>query len=487
MSRWVTNVALGLLSGMGLAAWTGEQSVVWLLLLLIIAIVVVSLFPGRESILFGICGLLALSLGVFLYSRAFERWHILPETVSFSGEVEVIKRDEVKVFYRPLTFRPTDEHWSGGDILYRAPLDTFGDPGNRLLFECTLSRPKNFEPGFDYQYLLASRGTGYVCDRDGRTELLSADRKSIRAFFSTIQTNFRARVAGLIPEPEAGLLSGLLVGGSDRLAPETKEAFAQAGLSHIVAVSGYNMSVVAEGLVILALLFGAWRKWAVSVAIVGLALFLLIIDGSAASLRAALMAWFAFGAYFFGRPAASWNGLLLAGALMLIINPLLIRYDIGFQLSFLATLALLIFTRSFETFTFFRFWYGKVAALVLTTIVIELFTLPIIVSTFGTFSLVAPLANMLVLPLVPLAMFVGFGSVLASMIFSGLGTLLMPFVWLPLAIIIRSAEWFASFRWASLEGLDIGPAFALLWYVGIAGAVYFLERLRKRYVLGMDY
>lgn len=487
MSRWVMSGAIGMIAGMGLAAWAGEHMFVWLLLALAGAIIGFSLFPERRKIGTRIFGLLAFVGGMFLFSSEFSRWEALPETVVFSGPVEVIDRGEVRVFYRPMVLRPAALDWRGGDILYRAPIDLSGETGEQFRFECALSRPKNFEPRFDYRSLLASRGTGYACDRGGTAELLPGAGFSFRKVFGRIQSGFRNAIADLIPEPEAGLLSGLLVGGSDTLAPETKEAFARAGLSHIVAVSGYNMSIVAEGLVVLALIFGAWRQWAAGVAVAGLALFLLIIDGSAASLRAALMAWFAFGAYFFGRPAASWNGLLLAASVMLCFDPLLIRYDVGFQLSFLATLALLVFTRSFETFNFFRYWYGKITALFLTTIVIELFTLPVVVSTFGTFSIIAPFANAILLPLVPIAMFIGLAALTLSALVQAFGILVVPFVWLPLAAIIRIAETLSSFAWASLDGLDISPAFALFWYVSLCIAVYALERFRKRYVLGMGH
>lgn len=486
MSRWVTSSTIGLIAGMGLAAWAGEQAVILLLLTTVCIIIILSLFPDWQKTFFSFVGLLAFSGGIFFYQYAFDRWQRLPETIRFSGEVEIIERGEVKVFYRPMTLRPLASAWRGGDILYRAPIDITGTPGERIYFECGLSRPKNFEPGFDYRSLLASRGIGYACDRDGVIESLPSTSPNFRKLFAHIQSGFREAIVGLVPEPEAGLLSGLLIGGSDTLAPETKAAFARAGLSHIVAVSGYNMSIVAEGLVILALVLGVWRRWAVGIAVIGLAFFLLIIDGSAASLRAALMAWLAFGAYFFGRPASG-SGLLLAGAFMLFLNPLLIRYDVGFQLSFLATLALLVFARSFETFTFFRQWYGKVTALFLTTIIIELFTLPVVVSTFGTFSVVAPLANALVLPLVPIAMFIGIGVVLLAVFVPVLSPFVLPLVWLPLTLIIRLAEGLADIPGASLEGLDITTGFTLLWYAGLATTVALFEYFRKRYVLGMDH
>lgn len=487
MSRWMTGMAIGLLAGMMLSAWFGAEAIVYGLLLAASAIVFASLFPDRQRIVLGIACFFALILGMFLYTQAYGKWQVLPEKVSFSGSVLIIERGAEKVFYRPLTVRPRQSDWSGGDILYRAPIDVAGVPGEELQFSCDLVRPENFEPGFDYRNLLASRGTGYVCERGGESSLLSSGEFSFRRELYALQSGFRARVNALLPEPESGLLTGLLIGGSDTLAPETKDAFARAGLSHIVAVSGYNMSVVAEGLVIFSLILGLWRRSAVVVGVIGLAGFLLVIDGSAASLRAAFMTWLAFGAYFVGRPNASWNGLLIAAAVMLVMNPLLIRFDVGFQLSFLATLALLVFARSFETFDFFRRWYGKVAALFLTTVVIELFTLPVIVSAFGTLSLIAPFANALVLPLIPLAMFTGIAATLVTAVFPVLSFVVMPLVWLPLALVIRLAEGMAGLPMASLSGLDIAPVFAVLWYVGLGIGVYFLERTRKRYVLGMGH
>ena len=487
MSRWVTGIVIGLMTGMGLAAWLSREAVLAGLLLMVAFIIATSLFPDRRRICLGTASILALWAGMFLFRMEAERWDSLPERVDFSSRVEVIQRGSVHVFYRPVTLRPLATDWQGGDILYRAPIDFVGTPGERLDFSCALRRPENFEPGFDYRALLASRGTGYTCERGGQGSEAAAERSAARTILYRIQSGFQSRVNALLPEPESGLLTGLLIGGGDSLAPETKAAFARAGLSHIVAVSGYNMSVVAEGLVIFALVFGLWRRWAVGVATLGLALFLLVIDGSAASLRAALMAWLAFGAYFAGRPGASWNGLLIAATLMLTINPLLIRFDIGFQLSFLATLALLAFARHFETFEFFRTWYGKVLALFLTTLVIELFTLPVIISAFGMVSLVAPIANAALLPLVPVAMFVGITATLLTSLVPALGFLVMPLVWLPLAVIIRSAEWLSSIPGASVSGLDSTPVFAVCWYVGLGIAISLLERFRKRYVLGMDH
>lgn len=485
MSRWVKVSTIGFMAGMSLAAWAGNQSMVIALLAIVASIIGLSLFPRRSYVGYAVCFILTLMAGMFLFSRSFNQWQSIPETTHFSGPAEIIDRGEAKVFYRPVTIRPKMHDWIGGDILFRAPVDLALTPGTQINFSCPLARPKNFEAGFDYRNLLASRGIGYACERGGTWETMPDDGLPVRSLIANVRVYLFETIQRLLPEPEAGLLKGLLIGGSESLSPETKSAFARAGLSHIVAVSGYNMSVVAEGFVLLALIIGLWRRWAVGIAVLGLVFFLLLIDGSAASLRAALMAWLAFGAYFVGRPAASFNGLLLAASLMLLFNPLLIRYDVGFQLSFLATLALLFFARHFETFDFFRSWYGKVAALFLTTFIIELFTLPIIIANFGMFSFAAPIANVLVLPLVPIAMFIGIAAIILTSLLPILATIILPILWLPLALIIRLTEWFGRSDWAALDGLDMDAGFALGWYLGLGAASFFLERLRKKYVLGL--
>jgi hypothetical protein len=195
-----------------------------------------SLFPDRLKISLSIASVAALWAGLFLYAHEYEQWQTLPETIEFTGPVEVIGRGETKVFYRPMTLRPTAEGWTGGDILYRAPVDFSGVPGEQYVFSCTLKRPENFEPGFDYRSLLASRGTGYVCERGGQSHALPNEGFNLRTSLYRVQSGFRLRIAALIPEPEAGLLSGLLIGGSDTLAPETKAAFARAGIFCIICI-----------------------------------------------------------------------------------------------------------------------------------------------------------------------------------------------------------------------------------------------------------
>ena len=224
MSRWLSIGTIGLIVGMGFSTWVPFQASSLTLLFLVGTIISVTLFPSRTNILSSVFAFLTLFGGVTLYATHFERWQTLSETIEYRGQVEIIERRDTNVFYRPILLRPIEKTWKGGDILYSAPIDFEQIPGEQGLLDCTLSRPKNFEAGFDYRNLLASRGTGYVCEKNGEFELLSREEFSLREKIFWLQSQFRRLITELVPEPEAGLLTGLLLGGSGTLAPETKDA-----------------------------------------------------------------------------------------------------------------------------------------------------------------------------------------------------------------------------------------------------------------------
>jgi competence protein ComEC len=485
MARYFSLILGAALAGAMIAAFAGAEARV---VLLLSSAGLVAWAAVEQRLTFSLTAFLMVvaAWGMAERYRADEAaWLALPEPLAFSGSVEIVDRGSARSFFIPVTLRVLADEWRGGTIFFRAPLDFSFRPGEHLSFACALSRPENFDPGFDYRMFLAARGTGYACDRVEHLTPLS-ERTLLRSALAVARSSLERTIGELFPEPEAGLLKGLFIGG-DALAPETKALFAKTGLSHIVAVSGYNMSLVAESLILFGLVLGLWRRMAIKFAVFGVALFLLFIDGSAASLRAALMAWFAFAAYFVGRPSASWNGLLLAATGMLLVDPLLVRYDVGFQLSFLATVALLVLADWFDAFAFFRTWYGKGAALFFATCLIEIFTAPVILSTFGTVSVIAPLANTLTLPLVPLAMLCGGVAVALGFLVPPLASLAAFPAWLLLAAITRGTEMLAAVPGAQTTSLAFSSSLTVLWYLGLSIMLLFANRMKRRYVLGMDH
>lgn len=475
----------GYLVGSLLVGFAPSQVMMLFLVALAGAIAWAATLSWRSGLLLGLA-VISSGLGFWVAFERVETWRTLPVTIAFHGEVVVVKRENPKTFYQPITLRSLGESSLSSHILWRAPRTVEIIPGEHMMLECALKRPENFDPRFDYVQYLATKNIGYLCDKTISSTALPG-RTEWRTQLFTLQSKLRSEIQARLPDPAAGLLEGLFLGGDDALPTSVVENFRRAGLSHIIAVSGYNMTLVAFAMLFLALLSGLWRKTATFLAVIGIIGFLLLIDTSAASIRAALMAWMVCLAYFLGRPASSWNGLFLAALLMTIFNPLLVRYDVGFQLSFLATLALITASPWLEPLVRKKSLFRKVLVLLLVTSIINIFIFPVLAYHFGTMSLLSPLSNLLVLPLIPITMGLGFAMLLISFFIPFVSIIFAFPVWLLLMLIVWVGEYFGRWSWSVLEGLTPSVWFIVLWYIVLAIALWYSRRLQYRYALRMDH
>lgn len=416
-------------------------------------------------------------------------WRSLPESIAFQGDVVVVKQGIARSFYQPITLRSISTEKIAADILWRAPKTVSVPSGHILNFDCLLKRPENFDPHFDYRAYLATQDIGYICDVAQEAKVSGASIGWRVHLFST-QEKLRDHIHQFLPDPAASLLQGLFLGGDDGLPKSLRDHFRRAGLSHIVAVSGYNMTLVAFTVLFLALSFGLWRKTATLLAAIGILIFLLLIDTGAASLRAALMAWMVFLAFFLGRPASAPNALLLAGCLLAWFNPLIVRYDVGFQLSLLATLALITvgpwLTFLFESDGWFRKIHQTFVMVFGLSVAVSIFITPILLFHFGTVSLLSPVANIVTL-FIPLIMGLGFLMLLLGALIPLLGTILAFPTWGLLTLLIGVGEQFGSVSWGILEGIKPSISFIVGWYIVLAFAVWYSRASLKRYALRMDH
>ena len=261
------------------------------------------------------------------------------------GVGRIVRDPEPRDFYRHTVIVP--ERCASAlcperAILWQAPLSTPYAAGTRLSFRCAAELPENFSPDFDYRMYLAKEGVSHVCKKMGRVEELPADLRGelLRGLYAP-KHFFERTLSRALPEPEAGLAKGLLLGGNNYLAKDFQEAFQRTGLSHLIAISGYNITIIIKGFLLLGLGAGLWRRQALYAALIGIVLFVLMIGVPSSAVRASLMAGAVFLAWESGRLSRPIPVLVAAAAILLLINPLLLRYDIGYQLSFLATLALI--------------------------------------------------------------------------------------------------------------------------------------------------
>ncbi|MEP7162767.1 MAG: ComEC/Rec2 family competence protein [Candidatus Moraniibacteriota bacterium] len=484
-SKILAGAMLGFIGGILMASYFGFASFL-VLLALAFGIGCLALWPGRFGMTFLLASLF-FSVGLVLFHRAESRWANFPEQMSYQGTVRILTVGENKVFYRPVTLESIScgERCPKTRILYRAPITFEAEPGDAYSFTCELSRPKNFDEQFDYRSYLATQDIGYVCEKKGNATFLERPSLSTRRTLFRIRERVTESVRRALPEPEAGLSLGLILGGNDFLGKETQTMFANTGLSHIVAVSGYNMTILVQFCLILGLAFGLSRKPALIVSAFFIFFFLILVGAPASAVRAALMTGAGFIAFFFGRLPASYNALLLAAVLMLAFNPLLLRFDVGFQLSFLATLAILAGGPLIEMYLPLGRVWAKILALLLFTIIIELFTLPVLFTTFGQVTWLAPVTNLLILPLVPVAMILSAILLPGFLLFPAFSPLIAFPLWTVLTLQVNLVEWFAALPFGLIHFRNPGVMGALLWYGALGILVYWLHRKKKNYVLGM--
>lgn len=245
-----------------------------------------------------------------------------------------------------------------------------------------------------------------------------------------------------LPEPMASLASGILLGVKGQTPQDFYQALVNTGTLHIVAASGYNVSIVAVVIMYLAIkIIG--RGAGIALGIFGVIIYVLIAGGSASVVRAGIMGSLTLMAYYLGRPTEAKRLLYVAGAIMLLNTPLIL-FDVGFQLSYSATLGLLYLGKHIEKsgnkiFEFFSFQSGIksfLAEYLYPTIAATIATLPVIIYHFGRVSMISPLVNVLILPLIPIVMGMSAGVIGFSAISQFFAQVLAWLLYVPLSWIV---------------------------------------------------
>ncbi|MPZ14418.1 MAG: DUF4131 domain-containing protein [Chloroflexi bacterium] len=253
-----------------------------------------------------------------------------------------------------------------------------------------------------------------------------------------VRAVLQGAVRQALPEPQAALLSGLLVGSTADMPEGFRQALVASGTTHIVVVSGYNITLVA------AALHGLVRRWWLPRAIVpfvGVWTFTLLAGAAPPSVRAALMATVALLAARTGRGADALAGLALAAAAMLALDPRLV-VDLSFQLSVLATFGLVTLQPRIAALA--PWLHPSAREPVAATLAAGLATTPLLAATFHQASLVAPVANALVAPSIPVATIGGAVGVLATLAWPPLTAAIGPMLLLPTGFIVAVVEGAAS-------------------------------------------
>ncbi len=236
------------------------------------------------------------------------------------------------------------------------------------------------------------------------------------SWINELRRKFAAGMQSALPEPVASFGLGLLIGQRNTLPEDTSEQLRHVGLTHIIAVSGYNLTIIVMACRRLLAKRSKFQATFVCLALIGL--FLLITGSSPPIVRAAIVSVLSIGAWYYGRAIKPLALLLLAAAITVVANPIYLWGNVSWYLSFLAFFGVLVLAPLIT-----KRLIGDKEPHVLIGILIEsacasVFVLPYILFIFGQTSLVSLPANLLVIPFIPLAM-------LLSLV-AGIGGMLLP-------------------------------------------------------------
>ncbi len=298
------------------------------------------------------------------------------------------------------------------------------------------------------------------------------------------------RLYHLFPDPEASLLAGILLGNDQGLSKDLQQAFKDTGTAHIIAISGFNIAIITGLFVtIFGRLLGERRG--IVVAILGICLYTILVGAMPSVVRAAIMGTLGLYARQVGRRAGGLNILLFTAAIMCAISPYAL-WDVSFQLSFGATLGLILYAaplQEWATRSIAR-WAGAtlaqrlarpVAEYFLFTLAAQITTLPIILYHFQRLSLVSFLANPFILPAQPPVMVLGGLALLASFLWLPLGQVLAYLAWPFPAYTIHMVEWFHRFPGGVLPLENRSFLFLVIYYVLLLGITFTPPSLRRKF------
>lgn len=463
--------------------------VLWGFLVGATVFIVVGFFK-KEAMVIGFC-LLALVLGVTrlqmveltILQDPISRLNGSPEKVTLNGII--IAQPDVRAASQKLKIQINGTQSTILVTTHRYPEYRYLDA---LQLIGKLKEPQPFN-GFNYKKYLAKDGIYSVMDfptieiiptlrhQSPATYMYEKILSLKQALVHSINNNFSP--------PDSSLLEGVVFGNDKTMPEEVKNQFNATGLSHITAVSGTNIVILISILMACLLALGFWRGQAFYAAVILIWLYIIMIGFPVSGIRAAIMGCVGLLASKLGRQNTSGRVLTTTGAVMLLENPMLLAFDISFQLSFLASLGIIYikplidYYLAFTTKEHFKYWLDVVSV----TLAAQIITLPIIVYNFGTVSLISPIANFLVVPIIPLLTMLGLAVSVAGVFSTFLGFLFS----LPCLVItfyVMKVVGLFSGPWAQAKLEHVSSIWMAVYYVALVVGTMLLKARQRPKFLG---
>ena len=374
---------------------------------------------------------------------------------------------------------------SSGRVLMRSPPSTRFGYGDFLEIAGHLEAPPKIAE-FDYPDYLARQGIRSIIAYPDTRLLATGQGSDVKAALIDFRDDLAGGLDRSLSEPESSLAAGILFGARSSLPRDLKIDMDSTGTSHLVAVSGQNITML-SGLVIAALAWLVGRRPASWIALGAILAYAALVGTDPSVVRATIMGAIYITSIALGRQNTGWVALSVAAAVMTGLDPQIV-HDVSFQLSFAAVLGLAVLAwplgerleaalRRSEALASFPLLKPTLdmTAMSLASII---FTLPITAVNFHQISLAAPLANFLVAPAFVAVAASSTLVALASLVSPALADLLALGAWPAAAYMVWSVQLLADIPGASVQISGIGTGHAIAWYAGLGGAIFWLARRR---------
>ncbi len=376
----------------------------------------------------------------------------------------IISPPDIRLDNQRIVIRPDKEE---SNILVIIPRNIDISYGDKVSVSGFLEKPENFITSvgkeFNYKRYLSNQDIYFIIKKARIKILLHNKASKLKLFLYKLRNSFMRNIERVLSPPQSDLAEGLILGTRGGFDKNMHDRFISTGTIHIIALSGYNVTIVAEGVM---KLFGLIFSQIISIifGILIIILFIIMTGLSATAVRAGIMAIILLFGRLTDRTYDAGRALVIA-ALLMITYDLRTLTDISFQLSFLATAGVLFITPKVISWVHFVPMRLKLRELVATTIAATISVLPILLYITGIFSVVSLPTNVLILPFIPLTMFfsfiigiLGFISPILALPFGYIAHLLLVYI---LSII----HFFASLPFASFTTKSFPLIITILVYI----------------------
>ena len=303
------------------------------------------------------------------------------------------------------------------------------------------------------------------------------------AWIYELRASLAQTLARALPEPQAALAQGILLGVRGNIPQSVKDDFVYTGTAHLLAISGLHLGIVAGIMLSLGLwLFGRRHYLYIWLALAIIWLYALLTGMHPPVVRGAIMASLFLAAELLARQRSAITALIFAAAVMVGLSPYILG-DAAFQLSFLAMAGLVFLFPAFRSLgrSLINKFIGEEGATVTAAGIISdslsltmaavIAVWPVVAYYFGIISFVGPLATFLLLPALPLVILAGAASGIAGLVFIPAGQVIGWLAWLPLSYMLVTVSGLASSPLAFMEVGPVAPAWLWLYYAVLAAAV----------------